>query len=183
MAHQRQEIREAVAAQLTGTDPDFATGADDRVRESRMIPWPRIQLPAIAVYTLEETVEPVETASREINRKLSLAIEIAAEASDDVDDTLDTLCAEVEAAMALDETFDGKAAASILASTDIDLLEVGQKMVGLARLVYTVTYQTDAAVVDADLDNFDTADIVHNLGNEVLEADQAEDLVEDIYEE
>src|SRR6266540_3539367 len=115
--HQRKLIREAVRAQLAGK-----TSAEDRVFKSRILPYGDLDLPAIAVYTRTEPVDEASrsTAPRELTRNLQLVVEGAVKLSEDVDDAIDDLAAEIESAVDADETF-GVAAVddSFLASTDI----------------------------------------------------------------
>lgn len=173
MPHQRQLIRQAVKAQLLG-----ATAAEDRVYTNRMFPYTRAQLPALAVYTLEEEVEPFNTAPRELKRTLQLAIEAAVEETEEVDDALDVLALQVEAAMDLDETLGGTASDSLLSSTQMEVIETGSRSAGVIRLEYTVTYYTHVPQVREGLDDFVTADVRHSLANAVHPDDQGHDIVE-----
>jgi hypothetical protein len=182
VAHRRQLIREAVKDALIEAD----TSAGERVYGNRMVPWRRTQLPAIAVYTLEESVDPDSktTAPRILRRTLQLVVDAVTEESSTIEDELDALCVQIEAAMDTDETFSDVCARSILESTDIDILEDGEKLLGRARLIYAVEYDTEAP--DAEnvvLDDFNEASIDYNLENAVHEDNQATDLLEDIQED
>jgi hypothetical protein len=175
MPHPRQLIREACKAQLIAA----ATAAADRVTETRVVPHKRPKLPAIAVYMLAETVDPTSwgTAPRELKRFADLAIEAAAEAAADVDDALDNLALQIEAAIHKDETLGGKASDCVLASSEIDVLEEGQQLIGVVRLNFRVTYYTDApAIADqAALQDLITADIRHNVGGALPAGNQGHD--------
>jgi hypothetical protein len=171
MPHPRQLIREAVCAQLVAAD----TAAESRVFETRIIPIRQPELPAIAVYTLEESVEESGSAPRELKRVLQLMVEGAATGAD-IDDTLDDLALEIERAMHSDETFGGTASDALMASTDVEILEQGQKLIGVVRIVYQVTYYTHAPeAADVPLDNFNTFDVHTSLSGDQAVADQAHD--------
>lgn len=174
MAHQRQLIREAVKAQLLGK-----TAAAARVYETRVVPWKRLELPAVAVYALEETVDRASqsTAPRELRRQLKLAIEVAVKAGTNLDDALDAVALEVERALHADPTFGDTASDSILESTQISLAEEGDTLIGLALLTFSVTYFTmapEAADVDLVTD-FSKAHIATSLGAAVHPDNQAVD--------
>lgn len=179
MPHQRKTIREAIKAAIVAG----STAAGSRVFESRIVPWRTQELPAISVYTDDETVDPdsKSTAPRELDRGLQLAIEVAVIASADVDDALDALAFEIERIMDRDETFGGVCSGSILSTTEFGLKVDGERPMGLMRMVYSVRYFTYAPDADdVPLDDFKTADIVHNLSNEQHENDQANDRLEDL---
>src|SRR5918912_779283 len=110
MAHQREVIRKAVQGQLLAAN----TAAQDRVFATRLVPYRRMQLPAFAVYTPEEPVDPASqrTAPRELKRNLRLVVEAAvnegailrAAPVQNVDDALDDLALDIERAIDADET-------------------------------------------------------------------------------
>jgi len=174
MAHPRQEIRHAVATQLTG-----ATAAGTRVFRTRVLPYKRVELPALAVYTPTETVNvDVDTAPRELERSPELVIEGAVKAagSENVDDALDAMALEIENALHADPTFGGVAADAVLSSTELDIIEDGDTLVGLVKLTYKVEYFAPAAVPPV-LDDFKTADIRHNLSGAQHVDNQAHDSI------
>ncbi len=176
MAHPRQLIREAAREALVGK-----TQAAERVYETRIVPWRRLELPAIAIYTLDEEVDPssASTAPRELTRTVDLAIEAYVKQGDNVDDALDDIALEIERAMHADETLRGKASDSILASTQLGIVAEGEKTAGVAGLLYRVTYYTYAPeAADVQLDNFATADIRHNPGDSVHQDEEARDRLE-----
>lgn len=178
--HQRQLIREAAKAALLGK-----TAAGDRVYETRLIPYRRLELPALAVYALEEEVdsESARTAPRELARDLDLAIEGVVLPGENVDDALDALALQVETAIHADETLGGTASDAILTGTEIDILIDGEEEMGVVRLIYRTRYYTYAPdAADVELDDFQTADIRTSLGGAVAEEDQAHDRLEGLGE-
>lgn len=176
--HQRQAIREAVKAQLLNR-----TAAGARVFESRTVPFQRLELPAIAVYTLSESVEIEGTAPRELKRTMELAIEAHVSVRPDttVDDALDALAEEIERAMHADQTLGGTAGDAVLSSTDVGISAEGNRPTGVVGLTYSVTYRTYAPEAsDVSLDDLNTADIKYSLENAVNPANQAEDKLQNL---
>ena len=139
--HPRQAIREAVVALLVAAGTD--AGSD--VYPTREVPWRSVELPGIAVYSLEESSQRI-TGGRDLDRSVVLAIHAVAQLSEGIDDALDALALQVEKAMAADPTLGGKALASYLAGTEISVDETTQRPVGAIRLAYEVRYHTTAAV-------------------------------------
>ena len=183
MAHERQDIRDAVIALLKGTAPDYATAAEARVFPSRMAPLRTVELPAISVYTDNETVDPASgnSAPRELKRTVELVIEAWVRATSDVEDALDDFALEIETALDADTEFNDTAYSSSLDSTEIGLKLDGDKPMGCVRLKYSVTYHTDLRVT-APGDNFDSADVHYDLAGEQATADQANDVLTAIHE-
>ena len=91
MSHERQQIRDAVVAQLKGTAPTYRTAAGARVFKTRMVPIRTAELPALNVYVDSETVDTKSSAPVELTRTVVVAVEGWVSASDDVDDALDDL--------------------------------------------------------------------------------------------
>ena len=173
--HARQAIRDAVKAQLLHQTPAF-----DRVFLSRVLPLRPLELPAVCVYVLDETVDPESrsTAPRELARTLRLSIEATLEFEDDLDAQLDAVSLAIEKAIHADPTFGGKASDTILSSTDLLLGggEKGEKPFGLARLTYAITYYTWAVEeIDEPLDDLKTVEIRTSLSNAVHSDNQAKD--------
>lgn len=176
MTHRRILIREAVKNRLE----DAAIVASGKVFKSRTIPWRPRDLPAIAVYTLSETVDPASanTAPRERKMQLNLVTEGAVHGVADIDDALDALAEKIEKAIESEETFGDLVADTFLASTDIELYEDGELYLGVIRLQWSITYYEFAPNdADADLDDFTKADIRYNQRNEQDEEDEAHDSI------
>jgi hypothetical protein len=173
--HQRQQIRDATQAALLNQ-----TSAGPRVFKTRDMTFHRKELPALAVYTLQETVDPAsaDTAPLELKRTLQLAIEGAVSLTDNVDDALDALAVDVERAMHRDDSLGATASLAMLSATEVDIFEQGDRPMGLVRLTYTVTYYTNAPeAADTPLDDLKTVDIRHSLEPGVNPANQAHDTV------
>ncbi|MGN6105198.1 MAG: hypothetical protein ACTHU0_08845, partial [Kofleriaceae bacterium] len=118
MAHPRKLIRHAVVAQLVG-----ATAAGARVQATRVEPLRKGKLPTISVYTLHEPIDQDASAAtnpRELTRtvKVEIAGWVAHSDALPVDDAMDDLAEQIEAAMDADPYLGGKAGDSILEETE-----------------------------------------------------------------
>jgi hypothetical protein len=64
----------------------------------------------------------------------------------------------------------------MLDSTSLEVLDEGDRFTGWFVMTYSVTYFTLAPEAPAALDDFERAGVTHDLGGDVHEDDQAEDL-------
>ena len=137
MAHQRETIRKAFVTKLTGL-----TTTSVRVYRSRVYPMGSANLPGLIVYaTEEESAAPNMGASNQA-RELTVVVEGYAKTSYTLlDDTLDDIAAEVEAAINLDRTVSGSVDTCWLESTEIDLADEGEKPVGVVKLNFKTIYR------------------------------------------
>ena len=93
--HVRKQIRDAAVTALTGL---ATTGT--RVFPTRFHPHAEADLPLLAVYTTQEADEPVALGDDPpLDRLVDVVVECVARAAAAVEDTIDTMAAEVEAAM------------------------------------------------------------------------------------
>jgi len=138
MAHIRKTIREHVVTTITGLS---TTGSN--VYETRYFPLQTGNLPALIVYTLDETVEDYTLGqnTRTQFRALNLIIEAHCRGTANIDDTLDTIAEEVEEAMVTDISRGGNAKDTKLVSTEVEFETASQKT-GLMRLTYLISYNT-----------------------------------------
>lgn len=177
--HQRQIIREAFAAQIKGAEPAFKTAAGPRVFETRMVPWRTQELPAISVYSGDESVDDQKSAPRELKRTVDMTIEATVIASADLDDALDALALEIERAMHADPTLGGAASDTVLKRTTIGTMVEGNRPLGAVQLVYETTYYTNAPEAeDTLLDDLETVHTRTSIGGLQGAAEQAEDVVD-----
>lgn len=162
MAHPRKVIRHAVVDLLTAA----STAAGARVFATRVEPIKRTALPTISVYTLGEPVRPGadQTAPRELTRdvKVEIAGWVAHSDSLSVDDAMDDLAEQIEAAMDADPYLGGAAGDSVLESTEIEVRDDGERLIGIVALTYSVTYRTSPEA-PADLDDFLRAGVTHQI--------------------
>jgi len=142
MSHARQQIRELVAATLA----DLPTTAD-RVYVGKRRPFSGRHDPALVIYTTPATSGGQETSQRQnlggrLARTMMLTIQGHVKSAHLVDDVLDDIAVEVEAAMAADPKFGGKIKDSYLHSTVSAVDAAGDEYDGAIRLVYLVNYST-----------------------------------------
>jgi len=134
--HVRMQIRNQVVTQLTGLTTTAA-----RVFDSRVYPLEDANLPALLIYTKSETSEPIEIGTnRTSERLLSLNIEAYVKSTTNFEDTLDTICKEVEQAIAADPTLSGKAKDCYIESTEIEFNAEGEKPLAFATLIFLTSY-------------------------------------------
>ena len=138
MSHVRQQIRDRVATLVTGLP---TTGAS--VYKMRRYALDDAKLPAICVYTTDESSSLITIGSRTLRRVINVVIDIIIKGSSTaVSDSIDTICVSAEEAMAADFTLNGLAKSSVLTSSEIDVNVEGEKSIASARLVYAVEYVT-----------------------------------------
>tara|TARA_R100000353_G_scaffold108894_3_gene78251 strand:- start:289 stop:720 length:432 start_codon:yes stop_codon:yes gene_type:complete len=136
MAHKRQSIRERVATTLTGL-----TTTGSNVFQSRVYPIENTKLPCLLIYTTEETSEPLTTnPPRAIEKVLSLVVEGYVKANTNFDDTIDTICEEVEEALFTDRLINDLALDSFLVNTDISYNGEGDNPLGIVVMTFQITY-------------------------------------------
>ena len=138
MAHVRQSIRDNVVTAATGLS---TTGSN--VFRTPVYPLETGNLPGLCVYTSVEDIE-VDTMSgtRGLDRNLDVVIEAFVRAAANYDTTLDMICAEIEAAISSDVTRGGYAKDTVLARTEFEYSDEGDRPIGMARLTYSVQYRT-----------------------------------------
>lgn len=142
--HVRQQLREALAGVLTGL---VTTGA--RVYQSRVRQVPEAQLPCLRIYTDGEDIEVVSLSNPAAqDRDIKIRVEAVAKAADNLDDTLDTICKEVEIAVANNPTLSGKARHCFYTGVEIEMQENGDRAAGVARMSFSASVQTMSTTPD-----------------------------------
>lgn len=139
MPHVREQIRDAVVTACTGL-----TTTGTRVYRERLYQLRAADLPGLRIYCGAEQVEPDRLgAIHGQQRDMDLMVEGLARATSDLDETLDDIAAEVEAALAADVTLGGKAKVLYLAGIDDpEQSDEGEVPAGLVRLKFRVQYRT-----------------------------------------
>ena len=138
MSHVRQQIREAAASALIAAD----TGARDNVYSSLVFASEQQQLPLIHVHIEEEESELV-TLGGTLMRTAALQVTATASADEyDIDNELDTLAAEIEAAIG-GNTFSGITKQTVLTGTELSRATEGSRPTAAITLTFSVEYHTD----------------------------------------
>lgn len=133
--HVRQQLRDQIAFAVTGLE---TTGA--RVFKSRAYVLQETDLPCLVVKTEYEKDEYLTVHDPEkVQRDITITIEATARETLDLDDKLDTICKEVEVAIANATTV---AQSKEIVGTNIDTSVVGSRPVGRATMIYKMTVYT-----------------------------------------
>lgn len=137
MAHVRQSIRSNIETTLTGL-----TTTGSNVFASRVYPIQSAAMPGLCIYTSSETIEAQTIKPpRGLIRSLEVSVEAYVENAS-ADDTLDTICAEVETAMTTDLTRGGYAKDTRLISFEAEFADGGERPVVVGRLLFEILYST-----------------------------------------
>lgn len=143
--HVRQQLREAVATVVTGL-----TTTSTRVFQSRVYPLQTSELPCLVVTTDGDQVENLTVHNPvQQQRTTQLRIEAFAKATSNLDDTLDTICKEVEAAIANSSASTVKGLMYNGAQIDIEVLgdqPIGKATMLFSKDLYTVSNAPDVMI-------------------------------------
>lgn len=136
MTHARTQIRNTITALLMNN-----TSAENRVYEARVYALDDTKLPALLVYTKQETVgERSISRPRTQQRQLLLTIEAYVKARGNVDEATDTLALEVEQHIAAYPTLEGMVKDISLVSTETQFSDEGEKPIAVALLTFSIAY-------------------------------------------
>lgn len=144
MSHVRTQIRDRIATLVTGLP---STGSS--VYKMRKYALDDSKLPAICVYTTDESSGLITVGTRTLRRVINAIVEIYAKGSSvTISDTIDGICVSAEEAIAADFGLNGLAKSCILTSTETDVNVEGENGIGTARLVYAIEYVTSIGDVE-----------------------------------
>jgi len=170
--HPRSLIRAAAVAALSG-----ATDAGPRVYPSRTRPLNARLLPAIGVYVTDESADDGQTRPRTYVRTATLAVDVIAQEDDSLDDTLDTICLQVEEALLVDPLLGGVCDDLVYRGTNVTLVPArdSDPGKGAAMLTFDVEYRTEQP--EPTLDDFRTAVVGWDLAPDPYGDVDAEDKI------
>ncbi len=138
MAHVRKQIRDRMASTIsTG-----ATLVSSRVYTTRVYPLTDANLPAITVYTGSEVSNRLNMGLNDLNRSLTVDVDIYVRATSTFDDDVDAIAVQIEEAIAGDFTVNGLAKEAVLTGTEIQFSGDAEQPIGVAKLTYSVRYVT-----------------------------------------
>lgn len=130
LVHYRTAVRRAVAAIVRAAAPSLRS-----VQAHRVHAWPEASLPAAAVYTTDESAEPVDSASAPLlSRTVTVVVEIQA-VGDSADDALDQATGEIEAALP-DDSGLGPIADLVLTSIETAIADDAGQPISRQALIY-----------------------------------------------
>lgn len=136
MTHARTQIRKAVVNALKGN-----TAAENRVYESRVYALDDPKLPALLVFTPQESMgQPSVQRPRTQMRQLQLMVEGYLKARGDIDSDADALALEVEQLIGADPTLGGLVKDAMLDTTATRLSGEGEKPVAIVSLTFVILY-------------------------------------------
>jgi|TARA_R100000479_G_C6363128_1_gene193843 hypothetical protein len=142
--HIRQQIRERAGTVLTGL-----TTTGSNVFETRIYPLENTNLPALVIYTKNETSEPIViSTNRLMSRELELIVEVYVKQTSNFDDQVDKICKEVEVAISADTTLNGLAKDCFLQSTEIEYNTEGEQPLSYAVLTFLTNYYVQETAPD-----------------------------------
>lgn len=181
MAHPRELIRKQAVIMLLGN-----TLAGTKVFASRVEPfisrsWEQ-ELPAIVVYTMDESAEIYSAAPREYLRKVELVVEIHAAGTETLDDTLDTIARQVEMVLMADDTLGDTVNDLQYTRTRMVLRDEGETLIGGCRISFDAQYLEvhPTAAFDDALPDLTSIHTDYSLDNQQAPADRAKTIIEDL---
>jgi hypothetical protein len=137
MSHVRQQIRDRLVTILTGLP---TTGTS--VYAMRKYALDDSKLPALLIYTMDESSTLITIGNRTMLRDLNVAVEVLVKSSDNVQNIVDNICRDVEEAVAADFTLNGLAKSCILTGTEVNIVVDGERPLSSARLSFMTKYIT-----------------------------------------
>ncbi len=137
MALARQQIRKQVAAILGSL-----SSTNGRVSTNRVRPFAAAELPATNLLVISDDVQD-DLGSTRIH-KLALEVQVLARISDPdlAADTLDTICAEIETAIAMDALLQSLAVDVSLRGTTFEHSGDIDQLAAVASITYDLIYHT-----------------------------------------
>jgi len=141
MAHVRQQVRDLMVAVLS---PHYTTFS------SRVYPLGSTALPAILVYTRDESSEVLSMGyPRTLEKSLQVIVEVfQTGSSDTIDDILDDISVTVENTLSVpNELYKDL----FLTNCVIDFTDDGERPLGIATLTYQVIYHTDESNAEVSI--------------------------------
>ncbi len=138
MAQVHKSIRDKVVTTLTGL-----TTTGRNIYRTRVYPLAEDKLPGLAIYTRDESIgyETMGIPRTQI-RNLTVSVEIYVKGTSNYDDTLDTICVEIEEALYTDLTRGGYAKDTNITNMDAEFSGEGDQPVARATLTLDITYAT-----------------------------------------
>lgn len=139
MPHQRKLIRDHAVSMLMGQTAAGSKVFANRVRPLISNGW-LDRLPAIVIYTLDESSEIFNAAPHEYMRTVQLMVEIQARAEENLDDVLDAIADDVERILLRDDTLGGTVNDLRYAQTRMALREDGENLIGACLIQFDAEY-------------------------------------------
>lgn len=148
MAHKRKQIRESVVALLKADSALTALVPVAQIYESRVETIWKTKIPAVAVYTRNETSDDFNQYDRILDRTLELAVEIVVDGTPDaanIDDQLDAIAEAIENILLNSSNLVNSNIWQDIAYSGFEatFLGEGSKQVGAGRMEFEIKYLTE----------------------------------------
>jgi hypothetical protein len=127
---------------MASTISTGATLVSSRVYTTRVYPLTDANLPAITVYTGSEVSNRLNMGLNDLNRSLTVDVDVYVRATSTFDDDVDAIAVQIEEAIAGDFTVNGLAKEAVLTGTEIQFSGDAEQPIGVAKLTYSVRYVT-----------------------------------------
>jgi|GEM_PF-1143649 len=145
MAHVRRQVRDKMVDVLKAG----VSLVNRRVYASRIYSLTQDKLPALVVTTVSESSELMNMGStKNLDRSVSISVDVYVRATETFDDDLDAICVQVEEAIGGNFYLDGLSKNTVLTSTEVEFSGEAEQPAGVARLTYDVRYVTSVADVE-----------------------------------
>ncbi len=138
MSTTKTEVRTALLTLLKGTEPDWATSAEDNVSTNSTESLD--SLPAIEIQDAPETAQKRDVSSTSYIRDWQIRIELTVESNVGYDEDLDDLEKEVHDLIMANQRLSGKAIGITYTGSEPLYDHAGQKVIGKLVLNYTIKY-------------------------------------------
>jgi hypothetical protein len=136
--HQRQKIREKISELVIAAN----TVAGSRVYTDRVKKIAQSELPAVFIFTASETSKYAMQPHPALERDMSLVVCGFIQRDTSLDDEIDDLSEEIEAALTGIRQLEGYWDHLELKSTEIEVEGEGEKPIASVKLTYQVTYDS-----------------------------------------
>lgn len=133
MPHARETIRDAVITAVTGLATTGASVSGSRVYAFGALPF-------LNVTTLNDEVVEVTTEG-DVTRDLTVVVEARVKLAADVDDQIDDISAEIEAAIHADRTLGGVVKDIMIQNTEIEINGEEEQLIGIVRMEFLTQYR------------------------------------------
>lgn len=135
MANSRADIRSALQSMLSG-----ATSAGTNVYSNRRTALWESELPAILIYSNQESATPESQRVLRYIRTLELLIEVRVQATTAVDDDVDDLLGEIEDLIYADPSIGGTVLKAIQTNTEFRVDSDADQDIGVGVLTFECQY-------------------------------------------
>lgn len=137
MSHKRKEIRDALVKKIQNA-PYFSqitlmNGIKTALDLSK--------LPAVVIYSLEETIVNISTSRELVSRTFLIGVEVVVSDESNIDDQLDSWTKKLESTLLDDPRLGGLIQSLAFIKTEMNWSFDGETVIGRAKLVFEAYYR------------------------------------------